>query len=166
MAEYLLDGSISIHAPLAGRDRGLLRVTGLDLLFQSTRPLRGATMVNRIIGFADKFQSTRPLRGATLNLSQAAISGYISIHAPLAGRDRNAGRPRTVYRDFNPRAPCGARLRIEENATLIFTLFQSTRPLRGATGLCRGPQCGPGRFQSTRPLRGATGPKNYARIIA
>ena len=56
------------------------------------------------------FQSTRPLRGATSRLWSLAGPACISIHAPLAGRDwcrRDCGRSRW---NFNPRAPCGARL--------------------------------------------------------
>ena len=37
--------------------------------------------------------------------------------------------------NFNPRAPCGARLPLEKHR-LLFCLFQSTRPVRGATGSC------------------------------
>ena len=35
---------------------------------------------------------------------------------------------------FNPRAPCGARLRCHINDTVPRRIFQPTRPLRGATG--------------------------------
>ena len=100
--------------------------------FQSTRPLRGATSQSSGYLWDAGFQSTRPLRGAT-----------------PAHRLRKAGG-----RDFNPRAPCGARLG-DVNITRIDLLFQSTRPLRGATSgqyQARGPPS----FQSTRPLRGAT----------
>ena len=100
--------------------------------FQSTRPLRGATLC-----FARKdggqchfnprapcgarhinaveflhgvlFQSTRPLRGATVHLVAAMLLCCISIHAPLAGRDMLAGRFCEDGQHFNPRAPCGAR---------------------------------------------------------
>ena len=78
----------------------------------------------------------------------------ISTHAPLAGRDgsrRDAGIPR---RDFNPRAPCGARL-YADDVTTAGKIFQPTRPLRGATrSLCAAGW--KGEFQPTRPLRGAT----------
>ena len=79
----------------------------------------------------------------------------ISIHAPLAGRDRwVSGYSRYHIRYFNPRAPCGARLsndwsepelghfnprapcgaRLSRKSGLSMpAIFQSTRPLRGAT---------------------------------
>ena len=81
-----------------------------DLTFQSTRPLRGATMAECIERETFLFQSTRPLRGATGSAAAIHCGAGISIHAPLAGRDStppSAARPR---RYFNPRAPCGARL--------------------------------------------------------
>ena len=37
------------------------------------------------------FQSTRPLRGATRDFPRPLSSLHISIHAPLAGRDTNKG---------------------------------------------------------------------------
>ena len=56
----------------------------------------------------------------------------ISIHAPLAGRDRYCGSYPNRSPYFNPRAPCGARL-FAARASVCSLVFQSTRPLRGAT---------------------------------
>ena len=56
------------------------------------------------------FQSTRPIRGATLKVYFYQILFY----------------------HFNPRAPYGARLKLESLQTRSET-FQSTRPIRGAT---------------------------------
>ena len=56
--------------------------------------------------------------------------------------------------NFNPRAPCGARP-IKNEAEFRKQIFQSTRPVRGATS----PQVDRDKellFQSTRPVRGAT----------
>ena len=77
--------------------------------FQSTRPLRGATSGQYQARGPPSFQSTRPLRGATLFMRGINGSLCISIHAPLAGRDRSDPRKMRPVRDFNPRAPCGAR---------------------------------------------------------
>ena len=56
---------ISIHAPRAGRDKEKRTVSKAEYVFQSTRPVRGATR-NRKVGTAQqRFQSTRPVRGAT-----------------------------------------------------------------------------------------------------
>ena len=101
--------------------------------FQSTHPLRGATIYRpRGKERPRKFQSTHPLRGATVVFNtllgelwdfnprtpcgvrreQGGVvypQDIISIHAPLAGCD---GRERSEDRanhDFNPRTPCGVR---------------------------------------------------------
>ena len=103
---------ISIHAPLAGRDAIRDAVANGTMPFQSTRPLRGATpalpCVMRDQSYfnprapcgarplptgtpmlSTRFQSTRPLRGATAgNYIPPIVYAVISIHAPLAGRDR------------------------------------------------------------------------------
>ena len=123
---------ISTHAPLAGRDGAMWRRWTMAELFQPTRPLRGATGTAQECRELAAFQPTRPLRGAT-------TSGKTPSKPP---------------RNFNPRAPCGARL---ESSGIVGskTRFQPTRPLRGATylwHLSRTEQ----EFQPTRPLRGAT----------
>ena len=56
--------------------------------------------------------------------------------------------------NFNPRAPCGARL-ITPRRMLWQYVFQPTRPLRGATEEMEGINASIA-FQPTRPLRGAT----------
>ena len=100
---------ISIHAPLAGCDcsgglvlpfcslfqsthplRGAtIGVTSLftGVLFQSTHPLRGATKFWSACVPSNIFQSTHPLRGATTMYRSSAACMEISIHAPLAGCD-------------------------------------------------------------------------------
>ena len=80
------------------------------LLFQSTRPMRGATKAHSRNDSRWSFQSTRPMRGAT----GQSVSGSL---------DRGG---------FNPRAPCGAR-RCAEKSEVAVKQFQSTRPMRGAT---------------------------------
>ena len=79
-----------------------------------------------------EFQPTRPLRGATVRTNNQKHHGEISTHAPLAGRDGDILRRCLRSRNFNPRAPCGARLACL--ALIPFgERFQPTRPLRGAT---------------------------------
>ena len=80
--------------------------------FQSTRPLRGATSDHPWRNlWAWVFQPTRPLRGATRTPIKLRDCFLISTHAPLAGRDRSSIKVTINKRDFNPRAPCGARPR-------------------------------------------------------
>ena len=123
---------ISTHAPLAGRDPSSVRSSSRRLLFQPTRPLRGATRYSRPTASLKRFQPTRPLRGATRRRWTA---------------QRSPGH-------FNPRAPCGARP-VSPIRPLRSLLFQPTRPLRGAT-VWRDGQRDVLQFQPTRPLRGAT----------
>ena len=102
---------ISIHAPHTGRDLGYGLQVRDGKLFQSTRPIRGATSVYE--------------KGAQFKT--------ISTHAPHTGRDPRRRRRWDRGSDFNPRAPYGAR-RVQYPITIQQQdLFQSTRPIRGAT---------------------------------
>ena len=102
------------------------------------------------------FQSTRPVRGETLWIARYG--------------DKND--------DFNPLAPCGARLGAAASSSSAFPisihspragrddidncpkntkeLFQSTRPVRGETMYYDDFLTLPKEFQSTRPVRGET----------
>ena len=64
--------------------------------------------------YADKcdaqFQSTRPSWGATFISSRTLSKHFISIHAPLVGRDLRPRASCSTACYFNPRAPRGARL--------------------------------------------------------
>ena len=217
------------------------------LLFQSTRPMRGATARRKAYEHKGKNFNPRAPCGARRRRFPACLGGVdISIHAPHAGRDGCSSSARTCWTNFNPRAPCGARRsrfsvafptethfnprapcgarrargslrrgainisihaphagRDEINAAVmrsppyfnprapcgarpvwcvyvdIHCTFQSTRPMRGATGFCakmavpmkdisiHAPHAGRDAcwresksrertFQSTRPMRGAT----------
>ena len=146
------------------------------------------------------FQSTRPVRGATETQPERGVKMGVSIHAPRTGRDQRGLRSFAAQKRFNPRAPYGARHRQAEPPNINHRFnprapygarpqagadmqqsfeFQSTRPVRGATP----PPAGTGNeaphvsihaprtgrdcrrlhrtltssmFQSTRPVRGAT----------
>ena len=191
---------ISIHAPREGRDV-LAGVPGGDSRYFNPRAPRGARLeVTSKYAFNKLFQSTRPARGATAMDRSSTRLMMISIHAPREGRDpwrgetniwrwnfnpraprgaRRNGRARHLARRdhfnpraprgarpschrlrwhrtyFNPRAPRGARL-AGEPVTYARAVFQSTRPARGATKLTSGQVPFTKKFQSTRPARGAT----------
>ena len=124
--------AISIHAPREGRD-GETTASDGDFPYFNPRAPRGARRGRtEELTMEDKFQSTRPARGATGQNGGIDHGGQISIHAPREGRDHVAlavhrvlhgisiHAPRegrdvyglticTGYRDFNPRAPRGAR---------------------------------------------------------
>ena len=152
-AEYLDD--ISIHAPRVGRDQKKLGETEKQLISIHAPRVGRDDGITPTIG-SNGFQSTRPVWGATATVEDGAD-----------------GAP-----DFNPRAPCGARL-LSTLMIAFLAQFQSTRPVWGATTVrlrvyaCRSisihaPRVGRDagyvtntfdglKFQSTRPVWGATG---------
>ena len=130
----LLGDGISIHAPRAGRDREMVAIRAyVHCIFQSTRPVRGATCSCLILSPKTLNFNPRAPCGARLKrLPAHSTNQTISIHAPRAGRDNmtdeqyrhlvisihapRAGRDQyrlaaqVSRQNFNPRAPCGARL--------------------------------------------------------
>ena len=58
------------------------------------------------------FQSPRPVRGETHIRALVGVPFDISIHSPRAGRDAEAEEATQESQpgNFNPHAPCGARL--------------------------------------------------------
>ena len=149
-------------------------------LFQSTRPIRGATSSSWVTGGSISLISIHaPHTGRDISRrNKQGVSSWISIHAPHTGRDVSeleerlcpcisihaphtgrddggAGQGAGGLQHFNPRAPYGARLQRDIAAadvvkisihaphtgrdgysaetTLTVQLFQSTRPIRGAT---------------------------------
>ena len=69
--KFLLQGSgISIHAPHAGRDISTNLASCSVSKFQSTRPMRGATIFLLALLVIGRFQSTRPMRGATAKVNK------------------------------------------------------------------------------------------------
>ena len=101
------------------------------------RAPRGARQQRLVKSLTDIiFQSTRPSRGATLDVHVWNMLTGISIHAPLAGRDSCIVNEIHNNRYFNPRAPRGARPNISRRRHSR-SLFQSTRPSRGATQLAK-----------------------------
>ena len=80
--------NISTHVPHAGHDCSYRRPSAFHFSFQLTCPMRGTTW------------SIEYRRGRS----------PISTHVPHAGHDCLDGRVLRKVRDFNSRAPCGARL--------------------------------------------------------
>ena len=100
---------ISTHAPLAGRDVGG-KALNASLFISTHAPLAGRDIVAHSGASINiSFQPTRPLRGATRLTPYRSCIAMISTHAPLAGRDPVGVRVIRPPFYFNPRAPCGAR---------------------------------------------------------
>ena len=78
------------------------------------------------------FQSTRPVRGATGERSHEPGQGHISIHAPRAGRDHLEGN-RPEGWTISIHAPRAGRDKLTGLVQGSNIIFQSTRPVRGAT---------------------------------
>ena len=76
--------SISIHAPHEGCDYTLPDVAGCLTAFQSTHPMRGATVDVMDMMYDDiKFQSTHPMRGATIpELQRPRSAAYFNPRTP------------------------------------------------------------------------------------
>ena len=147
------------------------------LLFQSTRPMRGATCTaicctatrthfnprapcgarqypQKCGCTAQLFQSTRPMRGATASASKPAIPVSFQSTRPMRGATWIPQPRRKAGLYFNPRAPCGAR-RSKTRRNSGSKYFNPRAPC----GARRTPPCASGEmcpFQSTRPMRGAT----------
>ena len=105
-----MQARVSIHAPREGRD--------LDAPVE--------------IDMGMEFQSTRPVKGATRKLAASEHERDVSIHAPREGRDvaRGNAKPRTLVSIHAPREG-----RDDEVESLFHRelMFQSTRPVKGAT---------------------------------
>ena len=147
--------SISIHAPRAGSDDVPGVVKGVPRGFQSTLPVRGATVPGVVKGVPRGFQSTLPCGERPHWGRLAMLQQEISIHAPRAGSDLLTSSALQARSNFNPRSPCGERppasptrfpamdISIHapragsDSAPLVWRqaglLFQSTLPVRGAT---------------------------------
>ena len=80
-------GVISIHAPRAGRDLTANIRAHTLAIFQSTRPVRGATKPTQVGGTSCMISIHAPRAGRDLTGTGTTWIGLISIHAPRAGRD-------------------------------------------------------------------------------
>ena len=119
---------ISIHAPHTGRDLPITDKRKQNRLFQSTRPIRGATIRTQ---------------------TWARWPPHFNPRAPYGAR-RSYSSTVTLWANFNPRAPYGARLFNQRNK-FFKILFQSTRPIRGATAALFAPVYGGKHFNPRAP---------------
>ena len=102
---------ISIHAPRVGRDASCAAIRSGSVRFQSTRPVWGATAYfSRRSTIYRLFQSTRPVWGATRWTGWTRQCISFQSTRPVWGATACDIFYRTAGQDFNPRAPCGARL--------------------------------------------------------
>ena len=124
------------HSPCGERLFVLLIFQRVSFYFNPHSPCgeRHPSRLRR--GFPSGFQSTLPMRGATIENGRRFESLEISIHTPHAGSDEKAQSGGRSCQDFNPHSPCGERLQGNIDRMLA-KLFQSTLPMRGATECLR-----------------------------
>ena len=146
---------ISIHTPHAGSDKEPATGKTKHRTFQSTLPMRGATVTSIVACVCRNISIHTPHAGSDTVFSLMFTGWVISIHTPHAGSDDISWTLRKTQADFNPHSPCGERrygIRCTAWGRTIsihtphagsdlskagFThwlrLFQSTLPMRGAT---------------------------------
>ena len=123
---------ISIHAPRVGSDGRPHRVSHRGEDFNPRSPCGERRKFADIPDLMKQFQSTLPVWGATSSKLMSNRSSGISIHAPRVGSDPSASSLDLMSRHFNPRSPCGERLRGLAADGGVYR-FQSTLPVWGAT---------------------------------
>ncbi len=146
---------ISTHAPHAGSDKENRQLRSRSLYFnprspcgerrhhwsivtdrsrfQPTLPMRGATYSTPTNLRSRKFQPTLPMRGATLvALSTSPNCLAFQPTLPMRGATCPLLALTGSRSHFNPRSPCGERLRLASRP-LGCCRFQPTLPMRGAT---------------------------------
>ena len=151
---------ISIHAPRAGGDDRGGAGKRLYERFQSTPPVRGATLTafGRNVARDDFnprppcggrprpsvgktslaiFQSTPPVRGATAIFAIIQNDRRISIHAPRAGGDPVDAVEQLRKLGISIHAPRAGGDGSVDLANKAAKKFQSTPPVRGATWCSR-----------------------------
>ena len=120
--------NVSIHAPPKGRDMQLPE-TNAGLNGFNPRAPEGARRAPLTMS-SDSilFQSTRPRRGATSVQTLIERVKTVSIHAPPKGRDRVRMSMNYGLTGFNPRAPEGARRSPLLSSSLIKSCFNPRAP--------------------------------------
>ena len=153
---------ISIHAPRAGATIPPYSLS-IAALFQSTHPVRGAT-IHQARGGARNlhFNPHTPCGVRRQRCGHAQRRGAISIHAPRAGCDGGRMRTSASPRNFNPRTPCGVRHRPPRSSG-PYLAISIHAPRAGCDPNLSFSQMSSMLFQSTHPVRGATGEVHHPR---
>ena len=124
--------NISTHVPHAGHDGGNRQPLHNDRDFNSRAPCGARRPCPRSLPRSSPFQLTCPMRGTTRWLLRDSPCLNISTHVPHAGHDGGNRQPLHNDRDFNSRAPCGARRPCPRSLPRS-SPFQLTCPMRGTT---------------------------------
>ena len=103
---------VSIHALLAECDSNRDRYKLFTVRFNPRTPCGVRLMESNPPVWTIKFQSTHSLRSATIANYEKEGFTKVSIHALLAECDHCSSIPYLPSPCFNPRTPCGVRLRL------------------------------------------------------
>ena len=105
-----------------------------EAIFQSTRPVWGATFMSALRGTRHGFQSTRPVWGATSSSFHLACSpSSFQSTRPVWGATRRTLRTTPKCLKISIHAPRVGRDAGKRIWLLMTKIFQSTRPVWGAT---------------------------------
>ena len=148
-------------------------------IFQSTRPMRGATqLLQSCVDYLNNFNPRAPC-GARLTVCCKACALLVfQSTRPMRGATSAPARLGVICENFNPRAPCGARRHKDTKQTYSTTIsihaphagrdhkymlpsnqgdcISIHAPHAGRDGRVGGKSYSSAEFQSTRPMRGAT----------
>ena len=127
--------AISIHAPRAGRDLIPGAATPVERHFNPRAPCGARPHPRKHPRLLKKFQSTRPVRGATMKGAYRwRLKHNFNPRAPCGARPAStAGTIGEVT--FQSTRPVRGATKAFEGQHPTYE-FQSTRPVRGATTLC------------------------------
>ena len=126
---------ISIHAPRAGSDAPRLSCPLTFTDFNPRSPCGERRASARPRSRLSEFQSTLPVRGATISLPVVDCDREISIHAPRAGSDFFVLRRVAICILISIHAPRAGSDPWLGGELMTDFQFQSTLPVRGATGV-------------------------------
>ena len=84
---------------------------------------------------SSKFQSTLPVKGATVKLGMLFMIPIFQSTLPVKGATEGESAPPSFY-DISIHAPCEGSDSIKRNKTIHQIKFQSTLPVKGATTYC------------------------------
>ena len=112
---------ISIHAPRAGSDGTGLDHGGPSAHISIHAPRAGSDSIHTLnSSVIHRFQSTLPVRGATIEFSGWATDVFISIHAPRAGSDKIASSELTLTAISIHAPRAGSDSEDAQNGTVYF----------------------------------------------
>ena len=124
---------ISIHAPHARCDAVKNQIIDIGRNFNPRTPCEVRQGQVRKFHYKYDFNPRTPCEVRRLRCLLLLWCFLISIHAPHARCDLLVWMLRQYRNNFNPRTPCEVRL-TKISQMIFHQTFQSTHPMRGATG--------------------------------